>query len=206
MPLPENMGALFEKLKQGACSPAELETIVAWLAAHGHDGDTGQLLLEHMAQPVQPTDVSEQQQLRLEQGLQKILAPAPVILPMPARGTSWLRRYGWWAAACILFVVALGAYLTCQYKPGLHEMAQHPVPAGHAEPANYVRSLTLSDGSRVVLRAGSRLEYLPAFTGNSRSVKLVGEAYFDIAPDKKHPFIIYTGKVKTTVLGTAFNI
>lgn len=66
--------------------------------------------------------------------------------------------------------------------------------------------ITLSDGSKVVLRHGSKLNYPSSFSGNTREVELVGEAYFDIHHDDKKPFIIHTGKIKTTVLGTAFDI
>jgi transmembrane sensor len=71
---------------------------------------------------------------------------------------------------------------------------------------NYTRHLTLPDGSTVVLKANSKLDYSGNFSGKSREVILVGEAYFDISHDEKRPFIIHTGEVKTTVLGTAFNI
>lgn len=71
---------------------------------------------------------------------------------------------------------------------------------------DYTRHLTLPDGSTVILRANSKLDYSGNFSGNSREVILVGEAYFDIVHDEKKPFIIHTGAVKTTVLGTAFNI
>ena len=57
-----------------------------------------------------------------------------------------------------------------------------------------------------MLKAGSTFEYPPLFSGTTREVSLQGEAYFDIAPDKVKPFIIHTDEVKTTVLGTAFNI
>jgi len=72
--------------------------------------------------------------------------------------------------------------------------------------ADYTRHLTLPDGSTVILHANSKLDYLGNFSENSREVILVGEAYFDIIHDEKRPFIIHTGDIKTTVLGTAFNI
>jgi transmembrane sensor len=66
--------------------------------------------------------------------------------------------------------------------------------------------LRLPDGSTVILNEGSTLEYPDKFTTGKRIVKLKGEGYFDIKHDETAPFIVYTGKVKTTVLGTAFNI
>lgn len=68
------------------------------------------------------------------------------------------------------------------------------------------RYLTLADGSKVLLHAGSELQYPAAFTGATREVTLTGEAYFDVAHNASQPFIIHSGNVTTTVLGTAFNI
>lgn len=68
------------------------------------------------------------------------------------------------------------------------------------------RYITLADGSTVVLRSGSTLEFPENFKGETREVYLKGEAFFDIAHDPDKPFIIHTGKVRTVVLGTAFNI
>lgn len=73
-------------------------------------------------------------------------------------------------------------------------------------PTNTKQQLTLSDGSRVWLNSGAELKYAEKFTGDTREVYLNGEAYFDIKHDPQHPFIVHTGKLSTTVLGTAFNI
>lgn len=69
------------------------------------------------------------------------------------------------------------------------------------------RFLSLPDGSTIVLSAGSKLHYSSSFqASNTREVHLEGQSYFDIKHDASKPFIIHTGKISTTVLGTAFNI
>ncbi|MDR6919492.1 FecR domain-containing protein [Chryseobacterium sp. 2987] len=65
--------------------------------------------------------------------------------------------------------------------------------------------ITLSDGTKVWLNAGSSLEYPMKFTAN-REVKLNGEAYFEVYHDPKHPFIVKTDIQQIKVLGTIFNI
>lgn len=67
-------------------------------------------------------------------------------------------------------------------------------------------SIVLSDGSKVWLNSESQLEYPVFFIGKERRVKLSGEAYFEIAPDAEHPFIVETSGIRTKVLGTSFNI
>jgi ferric-dicitrate binding protein FerR (iron transport regulator) len=73
-------------------------------------------------------------------------------------------------------------------------------------PVSVQKAITLADGSRVNINAGSELKYPQAFNGKTREVFLSGEGYFDIHHDAAKPFIIHTGKTVTTVLGTAFNI
>lgn len=69
------------------------------------------------------------------------------------------------------------------------------------------RLIRLPDGSSVIISAGSKLNYPSSFDGlPKREVYLDGQAYFDIKHNSVKPFVIYTGKLKTTVLGTAFNI
>lgn len=64
----------------------------------------------------------------------------------------------------------------------------------------------LSDGSIVKLKKGSKLEYPMTFTGATREVRLIGEAFFEVARDVKRPFIIHSAHLTTKVLGTSFNI
>jgi ferric-dicitrate binding protein FerR (iron transport regulator) len=65
--------------------------------------------------------------------------------------------------------------------------------------------LQLSDGTMVSLNAGSTLRYPDFFTGQ-REVFLTGEAYFEVARDADHPFIVRSGDLSARVLGTSFNI
>lgn len=62
----------------------------------------------------------------------------------------------------------------------------------------------LPDGSIVTLNAGSTLDYPEKFTGDERSVRLTGEAFFEVAPDKSKPFIISANDIMVEVVGTSF--
>ncbi|MGJ1433534.1 FecR family protein [Sphingobacterium spiritivorum] len=67
--------------------------------------------------------------------------------------------------------------------------------------------MILPDKSRVWLNAASSLTFSPTINmHSSREVTLTGEAYFEVAKDKKRPFIVTTKQQKVTVLGTHFNI
>jgi len=67
--------------------------------------------------------------------------------------------------------------------------------------------LQLSDGTVVHLNSGTTLKYPVKFiAGENRQVFLNGEAFFDVAKDKKHPFIVNADNLNVRVLGTHFNV
>jgi len=66
--------------------------------------------------------------------------------------------------------------------------------------------ITLSDGTRVHLNAETKLTYPVCFSSKERIVQIEGEAYFDVAPDKEHPFIVKTSHTSIQVTGTSFNV
>jgi len=66
--------------------------------------------------------------------------------------------------------------------------------------------LVLTDGTKVWLNAASSLRFPTAFSGESRTVQLEGEAYFEVAKNVKMPFVVTTKKMNVDVLGTHFNV
>lgn len=66
--------------------------------------------------------------------------------------------------------------------------------------------VSLPDGSKVYLNRNSMFSYRKNFGTRGRDVKLTGEAFFEITPDKTKPFIIDAGKAKVKVVGTSFNV
>lgn len=68
------------------------------------------------------------------------------------------------------------------------------------------KTIMLPDSTFVKLNSGSELTYTVPFENKAREVNLTGEAFFEVARNVEKPFIITTGKVKTTVLGTSFDL
>ncbi len=73
-------------------------------------------------------------------------------------------------------------------------------------PRGGIYSLVLSDGTKVFLNSDSKLKYPVTFNGENRKVELSGEAFFEVASDSLHPFIVHTRDMETRVLGTSFDI
>lgn len=102
------------------------------------------------------------------------------------------------AAASILFLVGLGLL----FKPDVVNEKQLTFKT-----SDVPKSIKLSDGSKIYLAANSLFQYPEKFEGEERKVSLLkGNAFFEVAKDKKHPFIITSGEIKTRVLGTSFHI
>jgi ferric-dicitrate binding protein FerR (iron transport regulator) len=66
--------------------------------------------------------------------------------------------------------------------------------------------IIMSDGSRVLLDAGSILRYPEVFEDDERTVLLNGEGYFEVASDAGRPFVVHANAAVVEVLGTEFNV
>lgn len=119
--------------------------------------------------------------------------------PVPARPANKQFSVLKIAASIILAVgLALAAYFINSKNNAITELT--------ATTGQNILTDTLSDGSVVTLNKKSSVSYPSRFKGNTRSVKLQGEAFFHVTPDKKKPFIISVNDVEVTVVGTSFNI
>jgi len=87
-----------------------------------------------------------------------------------------------------------------QMELQIEEQLELSVPHGES------LQLLLPDGTRVYLHPGSRLVYPSAFVGNSRQVRLTGEAYFCVAHDASRPFMVNTPQGVVCDYGTEFNV
>lgn len=66
--------------------------------------------------------------------------------------------------------------------------------------------LSLPDGTKVWLNSDSEIIYSSNFGKKIRHVAVTGEAYFEVASNKKIPFVVEAGEAHIQVLGTSFNI
>ena len=66
-------------------------------------------------------------------------------------------------------------------------------------------TFVLGDGTRIRLNSASVIQFPEKFIGDTRQVKLRGEAWFEVSENPEKPFQILTGGISTTVLGTTFN-
>ncbi|WP_430810210.1 MULTISPECIES: FecR family protein [unclassified Carboxylicivirga] len=107
------------------------------------------------------------------------------------------RRMTMVSAAAAVIVLLVGTFFFTLYN-NRHTMS--------ITTAQATQTITLPDGSKVDLNYGSTLTYPKKFKRTSRIVQLEGEAFFDVTPNPKQPFIIETKQLNIRVLGTSFNV
>lgn len=117
------------------------------------------------------------------------------ILSNKNRGSKVIAIHNnWWLKIAAVFVLFLGLTLFYKSYVSITEYAQNGEKS----------TCILPDNSKVVLNAGSELNYNDWNWDNQRKLNLEGEAYFKVAKGKKFEVITDLGKV--TVLGTQFNV
>ncbi len=118
-------------------------------------------------------------------------------IPLTARRTPFLTTFA--RIAAMVIIVAGAGWLLFEVA------APQKITVTTAEDQKNVEVL-LADGSTVFLNRNSSLTYPKNFRSGTRRVSLRGEAFFDIARDVDHPFVIDAGKASIKVLGTSFNV
>jgi transmembrane sensor len=115
---------------------------------------------------------------------------------------SFIRTTFFRIAAAVLILLGLGT--TALYITNSGMLSKNNISVADNDQKNIL--ISLPDGSKVYLNRNSEFSYRKNFGQKGRYVKLTGEAYFEISPNKSKPFIIDAGKAKVKVVGTSFNV
>jgi transmembrane sensor len=105
--------------------------------------------------------------------------------------------------AAVLLATAITAYLASDFSASI---GQGSAPKVFKTKPGQRATVRLADGSKVRLNAESRLEVTAGFGDQNRTVRLSGEAYFEVAQDTTTSFVVQAGGIRATALGTAFNV
>lgn len=199
----ERLRYLFRQYLQNASSRKELEEFFNYIRQAENDKSI-RALLRSVYDEIR--DTSAASTYVDENG--KLVLTETEWHPAPRSGKTLNKRK-------LLAGIAAGAVILLSAGIWLIPGARYRVPGKTSSPVALAqksndhteyRSIILPDSTQVWLNDGSTLEYPDHFAGNKREVSLHGEAYFDVKHSEKNLFIIHTGDISTTVLGTAFNI
>ncbi|HEY6900570.1 MAG TPA: FecR domain-containing protein [Puia sp.] len=176
----------------GEATDEELASLEAWLNKFPE-----RRLQLNMLQSLWQERPNSQNADMLARHLQRLAAHRTSLAtqPSPLHRKSWYVRPRTIMAVAASVIIALAGTYLLTNKPGKRENTVMTRPGSKSK-------ITLPDGSQVWLNADSKLTY----DKDSREVHLCGEAYFDIAKDKDHPFVIHAVSIDVKVLGTTLNI
>ncbi len=118
------------------------------------------------------------------------------------RRQSKNRRIWTAAAVFIPFLVLAGLYIELSNRLDLFSETEYEEIC---VPKKEQMQFIFQDGSRVYLNSGSRLRFPRKFGLRERKVELEGEGFFEIAKNKKRPFIVDMQSISVKVLGTSFD-
>ena len=121
----------------------------------------------------------------------------------------FFRKPGNWmkmAAILAFFICSIPMYQYLQHRSTPQKTEQVMLWSRSKADVGKMLQVTLADGSEIMLNSGSEIRYPRQFNGAKRQVYLDGEAFFKVKHNETKPFLVSTGKLTTTVLGTSFNI
>jgi transmembrane sensor len=193
----DNIDVLLAKVILGEASEEEEQLARQWAAL----SDDNQRYFEHVRLICEKSrdltirsTVNEDDAWRSFQQRIAGNAAGATVARMPVPGTrQWLRV----AAALIILFGGGWLYYNYSYKPSQYLSA---------DSGGQVLTDTLPEGTVVTLNRQSSIRYRRQLAGDTRSVELEGEAFFNVAPDKDKPFVVHVNGAAIKVLGTSFNV
>ncbi len=189
---------LLERYLHGSCSPDEKKLVEEWYVQLDRHFDSNQQQVPSFDRAVVFDQIRHELGLvEMEGGKEK------------TRLTKII-KYSL-SAAAVLAVIAIAGYSFFFsrdgiLKPGNNSSANLMGAKVFKNESSAVTKDILPDGSTVWLNPGAELKYSQPAGSANREIDFSGEAFFDVHRDVKHPFVIHSGLMTTTVLGTSFNV
>jgi transmembrane sensor len=176
--------SLFKRYQEGPATAEERSLVETWFESHY--GQKGRMLSRNEEAAV----------------FDDLDARISALLAEPAQGRKI--NYLWLQVAAV-FIAILGSGLCIRVKFVKEASLQETF--SEIKSLNGVKKeITLQDGTTVFLNSGSSVFVSSKFGQRTREVKLTGEAFFQVHHNAGIPFIVHSGKLQTTVLGTSFDI
>lgn len=190
--------SLIDRYFAGEARPSEIAIVEQWLAAHPDEGRALRIVHADVAAPfgsLPPFDQDAEVAAIVKYSVETM----PKVSHRASNKGSYLYRLS--ALGVGLCALVLAGIAILNYSKGMHQSPRVVYVTGHGERTQVM----LPDGSRTILAPNSKLTYAAGSKGQ-RELDLIGQAYFIVQHDAKHVFVVRTGSVHTTVLGTSFDV
>ena len=192
---------LIYKYLEGNATPAEEQDVLSWISES--EANKAEFCEIRALWSVRDRNSVENDPQRILKSLKALHARIDAdASPHRSKRARIIRWAGWSAAAMLGVALVVGGYLVG------HDMHKAAMESYYTftNTGRKPESLRLLDGTQVWLAQGSTLSYGKTFSPHDRTVKLDGEAFFDVASDRDHPFFVKTNTVVVKVVGTSFNV
>lgn len=124
--------------------------------------------------------------------------------PKQTRQVHFPALHRWWKLAVAAVLIGCISGLSVYgLKMGPAQKEQQFVVSADCWQRSHV---LLPDGTEVWLNSHTTLSYTTDYGKEIRRVDLDGEAYFEVAKDKDHRFVVHAGGMDVEALGTTFNV
>lgn len=207
---------LLQKYCRNSCTEEELGSVLAWFEESAGTSQGKSILYKFWEElPDEDSNLKINFDLLLDRihhevnltRSKKLLQIADQNLIKYKRRGNFIKIITRAAAILILPVLSFGLYMSFKYQSAKY--SQVSVKQAYNESfasVDAITKVTLPDGSIVWLNHSSSLKYPAVFHGNTRSVELNGEGYFEVVHNSKVPFIVKAGEIQIKAIGTTFNI
>ena len=185
----------------GESPAAEGEAVRVWLAAHPTDRQLVERLGEAATIPV--ADVDVEAALRGVHSRMKTEPVASRLTIVRGNGGRWRPSF---VVPSLLAAAAAAFAVGVLRRPHADPSAVAAVAQVYTTAVGQRDSITLSDGSHVILGPDSRLTVASNYGSTTRAVELRGDGYFDVLHDAAKPFSVRVGPAMVEDIGTTFAI
>ena len=182
---------------EGRLTPGEAKEYLEWLMSESADHGLNEEIQAIWNEKYQDSHKEFDTAKALAEIKQKISAPEK------SRSLRLLKHWPLKVAAVLSLIVISTVLILQNQKNSIQDQKGHWVTKQN--PAGQKSKIHLSDGSFVTLNANSSISYPQNFV-NNRTIKLVGEAFFEVKKNPEAPFKVISKEVTTTALGTSFNV
>lgn len=194
---------LLDRFFQGETSTEEDRLLLKWF----RDPASREELLsfykwkwEETADEELPMDIQQRMFDKIKNRIREIESEGKVTARQPLHIIHRMRWLPYVAAVLICICMGIGSYLYIDHKVGVPR--EYMVSADKGQRA----SLVLPDGTKVWLNSHTEIKYGNDYGTKERILTLSGEAYFEVAKDKEHRFVVRTDQMDVEAVGTTFSV
>ncbi|MDJ1471395.1 FecR family protein [Cytophagaceae bacterium DM2B3-1] len=187
---------LLQRYLQGNCTKEEMLKIHRWYS-----------LLENQSQLDLTHEEKDQLEHRLWANINDEIDESEKVIPLTSgRRKNKVFVYAGVAAACVIITVASFLFFTRRIFPEkeISVFETNIELVSEQNQSTIIKKIVLQDKSIIHLSPNSSISYPKIFDSHKREIQLVGDAFFEITKDPEKPFLVYTGRLVTKVLGTSF--